>query len=437
MIHEPLVFAAISDVAGKVRGKAFPLIDLEQRLRSGIGWTPTNVQITCFDVITQSPYGSFGDLIMMPDPDTEVRVDYDDGRPAEHFILSGLQNLDGSPWECCTRHILKAALVELERVAGITVIAAFEHEFQLTTAMRPAGDAYSYIGFSDQSIFLSTLTAALREAGLDPECVMREYGADQYEVTVRPEPALAAADTAVVLRELTRTTATRCAQAATFTPIREPSGVGNGVHIHLSFRDADGRPVTYDADGIGGMSAITASFVAGVLRDLDALVALTAPSVISYTRLTPHRWSAAFNNVGVQDREAAIRICPVNEASEHSIADQFNIEFRAADAAASPHLALAAIVHAGLEGIKDRLPTPPLVDEDLSLLGTQALASRGLQRLPTSLADAIECFRRNERFANALPGDFAEIYRLHKTGEIDYVKDMNSERLYAAYGSAY
>lgn len=437
MIQEPLIFAAISDVAGKLRGKAFPAAELERRLARGVGWTPTNVQITCFDVIAESPYGSFGDLLMVPDPECEVRVDFEDGTPPEHFFLSHVLELDGAPWECCTRSILAQALTELERVAGVSLVAAFEHEFQLPDAERPDGDAYTIAGYSDQATFLSALMAALGEGGLGPECVMKEYGVDQYEVTVRPAPAMAAADASAVVRELTRATARRCGQHATFTPILNPASVGNGLHIHLSLVDGEGRPVSHDAAGTGGMSSIMASFVAGVLRDLEALVAFTAPSVISYARLTPHRWSAAFNNLGLQDREAAIRICPVTAMGGGDIAAQYNVEYRAADAAASPHLALAAIVYAGIRGIEDKLPGVTPVTEDLSLLGADELAARGFRKLPGTLTAALRALADNAGLAHAFPGQFVDIYQLHKAAEIAHVAELDEAALYAAYAGVY
>ena len=65
MKREEMVVACTSDLAGMVRGKAFPASQFERRLKRGIGWTPTNVQITCFDVIAESPYGSLGDLVLI------------------------------------------------------------------------------------------------------------------------------------------------------------------------------------------------------------------------------------------------------------------------------------------------------------------------------------------------------------------------------------
>ena len=432
-----MIFAAITDIAGKLRGKAFPVTDLDYRLKRGVGWTPTNVQITCFDLIGQSPYGALGDILIIPDPSTEVRVDYEDGLPPEHFMLGHVRELDGSPWECCTRAILESALARLDAVAGLHPVVAFEHEFHIKGGARPLGDAYSFDGYRANARLLSALMAALRQAGLSPETAMKEYGADQYEVTIRPLPALQAADASTVVRELTRVTAMRLGEAASFSPIRSPNSVGNGVHVHMSLRDQHGRPATYDPRHTGQLSETAGAFVAGILKYLDSILAITAPSVISYHRLTPHRWSAAFNNLGLRDREAAVRICGITPRDEVPAEEQFNFEFRAADPAASAHLALTAIVHAGAQGIEEQLQVPEPTQEDLSQLEPEVLAARGLARLPQSLPEALERFAANSVVTGWFRGQFPEVYRMHKTAEIGYVETLEEEERFAAYEAVY
>jgi len=245
------------------------------------------------------------------------------------------------------------------------------------------------------------------------------------------------ADDAVILREVTRMTALHHGESVTFTPIRDPAGVGNGVHIHMSFLDDAGKPATWDADGPSGMSAVSASFVAGILKYLDSIIALTAPSAVSYLRLTPHRWSAAYNNLGFRDREASVRICPVTSDDPAKIAGQYNFEYRAADAAASPYLALAAIIHAGCQGIEEDLPAPAVTQEDLSLLSPDALASKGYVRLPHSLEDALERFEANDTVCGWFPRDFAAIYSAHKRGELSVLADMDEVERCAAYEAIY
>jgi glutamine synthetase len=140
MMREEMVIACCTDLAGKVRGKAFPAVQFDKRRKRGIGWTPTNVQITCFDAIAESPFGSFGDLVLIPDQSARVRVDFGDGEPAEHFALGDIMHTDGRPWELCTRSILKAALERLETLTGLTLFGAFEHEFQFRNRLAPQGD---------------------------------------------------------------------------------------------------------------------------------------------------------------------------------------------------------------------------------------------------------------------------------------------------------
>ncbi len=437
MISNPLLFTATSDIAGKTRGKAFPLSDLDKRSKRGIGWVPTNVQITCFDSIADSPFGSLGDLLLIPDMETLVAVDFEDGKPVERFALGDITSLDGEAWNCCTRSILKSALARLKKAGGVELFSAFEHEFQIKDVDGNPGEGFSLGAFSERRAFGECLMEALKQGGLTPDTFMKEYGAAQYEVTNAPAMGVTSADHAVILRELTRLSAKRMGENATFTPIRDPSGVGNGVHIHLSFRDEEGNPKTHDASDSHGMSALSGSFIAGVLKYLDSIVALTAPSAISYLRLTPHRWSAAFNNLGYQDREASLRICPVTSNDPTSIAKQYNFEFRAADAAASPHLALAAIIHAGAQGIEDNLSKPDVTQDDLSLLSEQELTDRGFVRLPQSLPGALERFEQNEVVRGWFGEEFANIYLAHKRGELDYLKDMSESEICAAYESVY
>lgn len=432
-----MIFAATSDVSGKLRGKAFPASKLKNRLKNGVGWTPTNVQITCFDHIAESPFGALGDLLLIPDENTHASVDFGDGSCPVNLMLGDIVTLDRKPWECCTRAILNGALQRLEKIAGLKLQAAFEHEFHLVDGARPHGDAYTYAGYRANAAFGETVMAALNTAGIQSDTFMREYGPDQYEVTVAPELGTRSADVAAILRELVCASAERYGRRASFTPIQSPDTVGNGVHIHMSFVDANGAPATYDPNGPFGMSDTTGSFIAGVLKYLDSIIAITAPSAISYLRLKPHRWSAAFNNLGFHDREASVRICPTSASDSDTAARQYNFEYRAADAAASPHLALAAIIHAGIQGIEDGFPAPTPTEEDLSVLDEDTLKRRGFEKLPQSLANALDRFSANETVHSWFPAGFADVYRDHKLGELKFLEDMSETAHCAAYGEAY
>jgi glutamine synthetase len=428
--------ACTSDFSGLVRGEGFRRSDLDAKIGSGsgIGWTPTNVQITCFDTISESPYGALGDLLLKPDADTLVDAPLPDGTCLS-FLLGDIVDLEGATWECCTRSLLKAALDDLRKASGLDLRATFEHEFMLPGGRGTRG--FSLDGFAERLPFAEALFVALEGAGIAPDSFLREYGPDQMEITLPPSAALKAADDAAKLREITRATAVAMGLRATFTPLYAPDIVGNGVHIHLSLWDSDGHPATREEGARNDLSGAASAFIAGVLRHLNAVAALTAPSAISFERLVPHRWSAAFNNLGQQDREAAIRICPVSATDPERRARQFNFEYRAADAAASPHLALAAVVIAGTMGIREGLTAPLATTEDLSLLPAAELARRSLSPLPKDLPAALAALKADADYLRGFPPRMADIYIAHKTGELDHTSPMQPGDRYAAYAATY
>lgn len=428
MKREELILACTSDVAGKVRGKSFPASQLEKRLKRGIGWTPTNVQITCFDNIADTPFASFGDLVLIPDEAAVMRLP-EDGAPDEVLMLGDIRQTDGTPWEFCTRSILRDAMARLERVSGLTVNGTFEHEFQIRHEEARPGAAFSSSGFREWRAFGETLIAAMRANGIAPDTFLREFGPGQFEVTMDPSQGIAVADQAVILRELVHAVAARFGKGATFVPIRGPDVVGNGVHVHISLLDADGNPATHDVDGKHELSRHAGQFVAGILKYLDAFTAITAPSVVSYLRLSPHRWSAAFNNLGFRDREASVRICPVSDISDLARARQFHFEFRAADAAASPYLLLAALVHAGAQGIEEELSVPDATQQDL--------AASGHKRLPQTLKQALQVFAANETVSSWFPEGFVDLYVKHKQGEAAMVADLDPAEQCRRYEEVY
>ena len=319
MIREELVFVATCDISGHVRGKGFPAREYPGRVRKGIGWTGSNLMMSPMGPIWDTPFGTAGDLMIVPDPTVEVRVDFDDGSAIEHFFLGDIRTTDGAAWECCPRDFLKRAVAALEDAAGLRLVAAFEQEFVDSAAEDRPGDAYALAAFRRAGPFAETFIAALRRAGVTPDTFLAEYGPRQFEVTVAPQLALTAADHAVITRELARAAAFRLGRRVSFTPKPDPDGVGNGVHIHMSLTNLAGRPATRFVQGAMGLSEAAQHFFAGVLDHLPAMCAITAPAPVSYLRLVPNRWAPTAIDLVQQDRGAALRICPAFAATTKPI----------------------------------------------------------------------------------------------------------------------
>ena len=436
MDREALILVCTCEIAGRVRGKGFPAGSRAQRMKTGVGWVPTNTMISCFGPIGDTPFGATGDLILVPDEKTEVYVDFGPEHAPEHFFLGDIRETDGRPWSCCPRDFLRRALARLKEAAGLQLYSSFEQEFMYSGIDEMPGAAYSLDAYRRQGQFGEAFVAAMREAGVVPDSFLPEYGIRQFEVTSEPALGLASADQAIIVREMARAVAHRMGHRAIFAPILDPKGVGNGVHIHMSFQDEAGRPVMHDPKGAYGLSPVAQQFMAGVLHHLPALCAVTAPSTVSYLRLTPNRWAPTFAYIADRDREASLRVCPLLTLPDSGDpAKQYNVEFRPADAAASPWLALGAVVHAGVDGILNKLSLP--ASADVPRMSDAERINAGIRHLPHSLAEALDRLEATPEAKTWFGPVYLEAYLRHKRAEIKMVEGLDQAEQCARYGKVY
>ncbi|MGZ4639443.1 MAG: glutamine synthetase family protein, partial [Actinomycetes bacterium] len=265
---------------------------------------------------------------------------------------------------------------------GLRVLASFEHEFVVRGA---AGAPFSWQRARSVEPLGAQLLQLLDACGLRPETWLPEYGPEQFEITLEPAEGVAAADRAILLRELVRDLGRRLDREVSFAPMQRPDGVGSGVHVHLSLVDDDGVPVMADLDRVAALSDLGAAFCGGILAHAPALLAVAAPSVASFLRLQPHRWSAGVAALAERDREALLRVCPTSSLGGGDRRAQLNVEFRAADGTSNPWLVLGSLVRAGLEGLDGHVAPARVLPE-----GTDVLAQVTPVRLPRTLREAIE-----------------------------------------------
>ncbi|MFM7694762.1 MAG: glutamine synthetase, partial [Actinomycetota bacterium] len=414
MQPEPLTLIATCDLVAMVRGRAVPARGLDAQLAAGVGWVPADLSLHPFGgIVDPNPFGSLGDLRLIPDPTARCRVDLGGATPLD-VVLADLHEPDGTPWSACPRGFLRRALADLEAATGLRVRAAFEQEFLLPTDDEPA-PPFSLEALRRAEPFGSLAHAALTAAGLEPEMIVPEYAADQFEIPCAPALGMAAADRAVHVREVLRELARMLGLHASFAPIAHPDQGGSGVHIHVSLVDADGRSAMAAGDGL---SEVAGAFAAGILRHARALVALTAPTPASFVRLQPHRWSAGVAALADANREALLRIPTPTTIGGRDAAAQLRLEYRAADATANPHLALGAIVRAVLAGIADGLAAPAVFVGDADALPADALAAYASTALPTTLAEALNALVGDPVAAGWMPPLLLEAYLGVKRWEV-------------------
>ena len=435
----PMTTLVTTDLIGVTRGRSFPSDELEHYLAAGCGWVPANSALTPQDIIASSnPWGAYGDLRLIPDLNSRVTVNNgpDDTAPVLDFIHSDLCETDGRPWDACPRTLLRHEVERYGAELGLQVNAAFEHEFNLNSG------AIEHLAFSLEAQrqgaeFGGWVLSALRAGGVEPEMFLPEYGKHQYEITCRPALGVAAADRAVNVREITREIARQMNLDVSFAPKTSEHAVCNGVHLHVSLLDLAAQPVMYDPGTTNGLSTLGQHWAAGILHYLPALCAFTAPTPVSYERLQPHHWSASYACLGQRNREAALRICPTVSLAGKSVAAQYNVEFRALDATASPHLAMAVLLIAGRLGIEQRLALNAITDEVPDALNEEQRQARGIVALPASLAQALDCLRRSETLIEALPNSLLDTYFGLKTEELTLTEQLSAAELCEHYARLY
>jgi glutamine synthetase len=434
-----LVWFLYADHGGIIRGKAATAPMLPARIVTGIGHTVAMMAMSMLDQLQPvDGMGPVGEVRIMPDPATFVPLPYAPGAGA---MLADQVLPSGEPWDGCARTYLKQAIAAAA-AEGYAVTAAFEPEFTLgrreadpdggPDRLVPHDDSlcYSATGFHLAHDFTMDLLGALTAQGLRPEHYYPELGHGQQEMTLRYAPALQAADNHVLYREAVRGTAFRRGLWASLAPKPIPDQAGNGAHLHISLRGLGpggepAAPAFYDPADQYSLSAAGYHFIGGLLAHLPALVALTCGSVNSYRRLAPQMWSSAYTIYGMDNREAAVRIC---SAMSDDRAASVNLELKPSDSSANPYLALGAVIHAGLDGIRRKLDPGEAVNVDPAVLTAAQRLARGIQRLPDSLGAALDALEADTLLMGFLGDLRRRAYLAVKRSEVAAFADMDTAR---------
>ena len=379
------------------------------------------------DAITASPSstGPVGDLRLFLDLERLVVLA---AQPGWAWAPLDRRTQDGEPHPGCQRTFARR-MAERTAERGLEASMGFEAEWVLDAGAgdefvpATSGPAYGMDRLIEVSDYCSELLRVLDAESIEVLQLHPEYAPAQFELSVAPADPVAAADRILLVRHTIRAVTDRAGMLCSFAPAMMAGGVGSGCHLHTSLW-LEGRTLMSGGPGPYGLSVEAQAFVAGVLDGLPALLAIGAPSAASYLRLIPQRWAAPYRCWGRENREAAVRLAA---SGAHA-----NVEVKCLDGAANPYLLVGAVLALGLDGIERGLELPPEVTVDPATLSGEELAAAGAARLPSSLADALEAFRRCRPLAEAMGPALFETVVSVREAEIERFADASDEEIVAA-----
>ena len=173
------------------------------------------------------------------------------------------------------------------------------------------------------------------------------------------------------------------------------------------------------------------------MRHLDAITAISAPTPASYLRLGPGHWSCGYSAFGVQNREAALRVCPSADPEPEAAAAATNLELRPPDGTCNPYLAIGALALAGLAGVRAGLALPTIVDRDPESLTPAERMRSGVKALPTGLGAALDALEADPVARHWLPPRLHATFVRIKRLEADRFANAEPESIALAYRDLY
>jgi glutamine synthetase len=414
------LFAQFVDMHGKPSAKLVPAHHLDDLLGDGAGFAG----FAAGD-IGQGPDDP--DLIAIPDPASLTILPW--RKDVARFACD--VTVEGEPWPYCPRTILRSALA---RAAALGFELKVGAELEYFLLRRGAGgqlelaDAldtleqpcYDMRALTRNLDFVTTVSKAVTELGWDNYATDHEDANGQFEQNFAFADALTTCDRAVFFRYMVESLAQERGLIATFMPKPFAHLTGNGCHFHVSlWRDRENvfeRDPAEDPRGLG-LSELAYHFLGGLKAHAKAYIALTAPTVNSYKRLSvgaPESgatWAPAYVSYAYNNRTQMLRIPAPGR-----------IEDRTVDGSCNPYLAATAMLAAGLDGVERALDPGEPNSANLYTLSDDELAAAGIELLPANLLDATRELERCEVLRTALgrtgDGDYLDYYVKVKRREV-------------------
>ncbi|HWQ73902.1 MAG TPA: type I glutamate--ammonia ligase [Syntrophomonas sp.] len=403
-----------TDIAGVMKNLAVPISQIEKVLDGEIMFDGSS--ISGFADISES------DMYLIPDLDTFVIFPWRSANGKVARLICDIYLPDGSPFPGCPRNNLKRVLKEANDL-GYTMFVGPEAEFFLflsdekghaTTQVQDEAGYFDLAPIDLGENARRDMDTTLEEMGFEIEASHHEVAPGQHEIDFKYGDALHVADAIMTFKLVVRSIAQRHGLHASFMP-KPIFGInGSGMHTHQSLFK-DGQNSFYDPNGADQLSDMARYYMGGILKHARSFAAITNPTVNSYKRLVPG-YEAPVNIAWSQaNRSCLVRVPAKRGASTR-------IEVRNPDPTCNPYLALAAMLTAGLDGIKNKIDPPAAVDRNIYKMEEAERKAAGIQSLPGNLLEALEELDKSELIKEALG---SHIYDKFRQGKLEEWEEYN------------
>lgn len=416
-----------TDIFGTLKNTAITVSQLERALDGECRFDGSSIE--GFARIEES------DMYLKPDFDTFVIFPWRPQQGKVARLLCDICKVDGTAFEGDSRQILKKAIADAKE-EGYSFTAGPELEFFLfnldeegqPTSYSAEKAGYFDIGPADYGENARRdMVLTLEEMGFEVMGSHHELAPAQHEIDFKHDEALATADNVMTFKMAVRTIAKRHGLHATFMPKPLTGVVGSGMHTNVSLMK-DGKNVLSDPQDENGLSKEGYYFMGGIIKHINAITAITNPLVNSYKRLVPGFEAPVYVAWSQVNRSPLIRV-PISRDEDK------RIELRFPDPSANPYLAFAAILEAGLDGIRNKIMPPKRCDRNIFDMTDAERDAEGIKALPTSLAAAIDALSADELIMKLLGEFVADKYISAKRAEYkeysEFVSKWELERYLA------
>ena len=420
----------LTDILGTIKNVEVPVSQIDKVLENKMMFDGSSIE--GFVRIEES------DMYLYPDLSTWMIFPWESDHGKVARLICDIYNPDGTPFAGDPRGNLKRALKDMRNLGFTSFNLGPEPEFFLfkldedggiTTTLNDKGGYFDFAPTDLGENCRRDIVLELESLGFEVEASHHEVAPGQHEIDFKYADVVDACDNIQTFKLVVKTIARKHGLHATFMPKTLFGINGSGMHCNMSLFNDEGN-VFYDKDGDLELSQTAYHFLGGLLKHARAYTAVCNPTVNSYKRLVPGYEAPVYVAWSGRNRSPLVRVPESRGLSTR-------LELRSVDPSANPYLAMAVLLQAGLDGVRNEITPPAAVDRNIYVMNEEEREEAHIQDLPSTIHNAIKELRKDKVMIDALGqhifSNFVEAKRLEWAAFRQTVSEWEREQYLELY----